>query len=141
MAGMVASRSKVALTAVASTGVPSLKVGPDRSTKVNRRSPSATENDDASHGMIAPVLGSWPVSESTSERLMSIVVSWLVCCGSRQVGSTGRPTCRVPPVTGALASVDVFVVLVEHAMTEPVMASRAVPSRIRGNGLDIFYLT
>ena len=58
--------SKLAFTAAASTGEPSEKVAPERRWKVKLVESGLTVQRSASHGVIAPVFGSWSVSESTS---------------------------------------------------------------------------
>ena len=60
--------SKLAFTAAASTGVPSLKVAPSRRVKVKLRPSGLTSQRSASQGTILPVFGSWSVSESTCWR-------------------------------------------------------------------------
>jgi hypothetical protein len=57
--------SKLAFTALASSGVPSLKVTPLRRVNVYAVASALTCHFVASHGTIAPVAGSWSVSEST----------------------------------------------------------------------------
>ena len=61
-------RSKFALTAAASSGLPSLKVTPSRRVNVQLDASALDVQDSASHGLISPVSGSWSVSESTSWR-------------------------------------------------------------------------
>lgn len=46
-------------TAAASTGLPSLKVAPSRSTKVKALPSALVVKDFASQGTILPVFGSW----------------------------------------------------------------------------------
>lgn len=75
-------RSKFALTAAASTGVPSENVASSRRVKVNSVASSLISQDSARNGTISPVSGSWSVSVSAICREIVRAVSCGRWCGS-----------------------------------------------------------
>ncbi|CAM5525202.1 hypothetical protein STENM36S_09320 [Streptomyces tendae] len=133
-AGGFTRLSNVAFTAAASTGLPSLKVTPSRSTNVNALPSALVAKDFASHGTILPDSGSWAVSESTTDRVTSIALICPVCCGSRHPGSASAPTSRVPPSRGAPPAPPASPPPSEHAATGRTTASSAPARRSRRRG-------
>jgi hypothetical protein len=131
-------RSKLALTASASNGVPSLKVTPWRRVKVNDVASGAAVHDSASHGLSSSVFGSCATSESTTPRVTSwdaAVGDW---CGSRQPGSASVANVIVPPDLGCACGAGESGVVVLHA-TVPLATAATATAAMRTARLAVIF--